>query len=137
MPTTSNSELEQRIQDIADWVLQGMRYTDLRAKCCSEFEVCRRTADSYIGKANAVARETRQRQKEIMIARVAEKLERIHDKAMSKEDCASATGAVRELVKLFGLAEPDKQELKHDVSDPVAALLNNVVNAPDEPRPRA
>jgi len=137
MPITSDSELEHRVSVVTDWVLEGRRYSDLIASICGEFKVCRRTAESYVERANAIARETRARQKETMITRAVEKLERIHEKAMSKEDCAAATGAVRELVKLLGLAEPDKQEVKHDVTDPVKALLNNTVNSPDQPRPRA
>lgn len=137
MPITSDSEIEHRVSVVADWVLEGRRFTDLVSSICSEWKVCKRTAANYIDRANPIARETRARQKETMITRAVEKLERIHEKAMSKEDCAAATGAVRELVKLLGLAEPDKQEVKHDVTDPVKALLNNVVNAPDQPRPRA
>lgn len=136
MPITSDSEIEHRVSVVADWVLEGRRFTDLVSSICSEWKVCKRTAANYIDRANPIARETRARQKETMITRAVEKLERIHEKAMSKEDCAAATGAVRELVKLLGLAEPDKQEVKHDVSDPVKALLNNVVNSPDQPKPR-
>lgn len=136
MPITSDSEIEHRVSVVADWVLEGRRFTDLVSSICSEWKVCKRTAANYIDRANPIARETRARQKETMITRAVEKLERIHEKAMSKEDCAAATGAVRELVKLLGLAEPDKQEVKHDVTDPVAALLNNVVNSPDQPKPR-
>lgn len=136
MPITSDSEMEHRVSVVADWVLEGRRFTDLVSSICSEWKVCKRTAANYIDRANPIARETRARQKETMITRAVEKLERIHEKAMSKEDCAAATGAVRELVKLLGLAEPDKQEVKHDVTDPVKALLNNTVNSPDQPRPR-
>ena len=136
MPITSDSEIEHRVSVVADWVLEGRRFTDLVSSICSEFKVCKRTAANYIDRANPIARETRMKQKETMIARAADKLEKIHDKAIAREDCSAATGAVRELVKLLGLAEPDKTEVKHDVTDPVKALLNNVVNSPDQPKPR-
>jgi hypothetical protein len=136
MPATSNSELDQRVSTVADWILEGRRYSELVASCCGEFKVVRRTAENYIDRANPIAREVRARQKETMITRAADKFERIHDKAIAREDCSAATGAVRELVKLLGLAEPDKQEVKHDVTDPIKALLNNTVNNPDQPRPR-
>jgi hypothetical protein len=30
------------------------------------------------------------------------------------------------------LAEPDKTEVKHDATDPIKALLGEIVNAPDK-----
>jgi len=133
MPSTAEVDLEQRIQDVADWVLEGVRYTDLVAKCCSTFKVCKRTADSYIGKANAIARETRQRQKETMVNRATAQLERIHDKAYSRDDCSAATGAVREMIKLLGLAEPEKSEVKHDATESLMGIFANVVTKDDKP----
>jgi alpha-L-arabinofuranosidase len=135
MPSTAEVDLEQRIHTVAEWVLGGVRYSELLAKCYGEWRVCKRTAESYVAKANELARASRMRQKEVMIARAAEKLERIHDRALAREDCAAATGAVRELIKLLGLAEPDKQEVKHGATDALEAFLGKLVNNPDEPKP--
>ena len=132
MPITSDSEMEHRVSVVADWILEGRRFTDLVSSICSEFKVCKRTAANYIDRANPIARETRMKQKETMIARAADKLEKIHDKAYAREDCSAATGAVRELVKLLGLAEAEKQEVKHDVTDPVAELFRGIVKTGDE-----
>jgi hypothetical protein len=131
MPITSDSEMEHRVSVVADWVLEGRRYSELVSAIVGKWKVCKRTAERLIERANPIARETRMKQKETMIARAADKLEKIHDKAYAREDCSAATGAVRELVKLLGLAEPDKTEVKHDVTDPVKALLGEIVNAPD------
>lgn len=133
MPITSDAELEHRVSVVADWVLEGRRFTDLVSSICSEWKVCKRTAANYIDRANPIAREIRMKQKETMIARAADKLERIHDKAIAREDCSAATGAVRELVKLLGLAEPDKTEVKHDMTDPVADLFRDLVKSGDKP----
>ena len=133
MPYTSESEMEHRVSVVADWVLEGRRYSDLFASICSEWKVCKRTAASYIERANAIARETRMKQKETMIARTADKLEKIHDKAYAREDCSAATGAVRELVKLLGLAEAEKQEVKHDVTDEFVGIFRGIVKATDKP----
>jgi hypothetical protein len=124
--------MEHRVSVVADWVLEGRRYSELVSAIVGEWKVCKRTAERLIERANPIARETRMKQKETMIARAADKLEKIHDKAYAREDCSAATGAVRELVKLLGLAEPDKTEVKHDVTDPVKALLGEIVNAPDK-----
>lgn len=125
--------MEHRVSVVADWVLEGRRYSDLFASICSEWKVCRRTAASYIDRANAIARETRSKQKETMIARAADKLEKIHDKAYAREDCSAATGAVRELVKLLGLAEPDKAEVKHDASPTLMGVFAGIVQSNDKP----
>ena len=71
-----------------------------------------------------------------MIEMVTRCLISTYDSARNSQDHSAATGAMRELVKLLGLAEPDKTEVKHDVTDPIKALLNNTVNSPDQPRPR-
>jgi hypothetical protein len=133
MPAPSNSELDQRVSTVADWILEGRRYSELVGSCCAEFKVHRNTAVSYIDKANAIARETRSKQKETMIARAADKLEKIHDKAYAREDCSAATGAVRELVKLLGLAEPDKAEVKHDASPTLMGVFAGIVQSNDKP----
>jgi len=133
MPATSNAELEQRVSAVADWILEGRRYSELVASICGEFKVCRRTAESYIERGNTIARETRMKQKEVMIARAADKLEKIHDKAYAREDCSAATGAVRELVKLLGLAEAEKQEVKHDLTDDFVGVFKGIVRSTDKP----
>lgn len=133
MPATSNAELDQRVSTVADWILEGRRYSELVSSCCGEFKVVRRTAENYIDRANPIAREARARQKETMITRAADKFERIHDKAIAREDCSAATGAVRELVKLLGLAEPDKAEVKHDASPTLMGVFAGIVQSNDKP----
>lgn len=133
MPITSDSELEHRVSVVVDLVLEGRRYSELVSSICSEFKVCKRTAANYIDRANPIAREVRARQKETMITRAADKLERIHDKAIAREDCSAATGAVRELVKLLGLAEPDKAEVKHDASPTLMGVFAGIVSSNDKP----
>jgi hypothetical protein len=133
MPITSDSEMEHRVSVVADWVLEGRRYSELVSAIVGEWKVCKRTAERLIERANPIARETRMKQKETMIARAADKLEKIHDKAYAREDCSAATGAVRELVKLLGLAEAEKQEVKHDLTDEFVGVFRGIVKATDKP----
>ena len=133
MPYTSESEMEHRVSVVADWVLEGRRYSELVSAIVGEWKVCKRTAERLIERANPIARETRMKQKETMIARAADKLEKIHDKAYAREDCSAATGAVRELVKLLGLAEAEKQEVKHDLTDEFVGVFRGIVKASDKP----
>lgn len=133
---TSQTEKDKRIDAIADWILDGVRYSELVAKTCSEWKVCPRTAYTYIGAANAIVRDVRMTMKEAEVREAVDCLKDTYGSARRNNDHSAATGAMRELIKLLGLAEPDKQEVKHDVTDPVKALLNNVVNSPDQPKPR-
>lgn len=133
---TSQTEKDKRIDAVADWILDGVRYSELVAKTCSEWKVCARTAYSYIGAANAIVRDVRMTMKETEVREAVDCFKDTYQSARRKDDHSAATGAVRELVKLLGLAEPDKAEVKHDVTDPIKALLNNTVNSPDQPRPR-
>jgi len=130
---TSQTDKDKRINAVVDWILSEMAYSEIIAKTCGDFGVCKRTAETYVSEANAIVREIRARQKEAMITRAIGKLERIHDRAMSRDDCSAATGAVRELVKLLGLAEPDKAEVKHDVSDEFVGIFRGIVKGSDKP----
>lgn len=129
---TSQTEKDKRIDAIADWIIDGVRYSELVAKTCSEWKVCPRTAYSYIGAANAIVRDIRMTMKESLVREVTDNLKDTYESARRDNDHSAATGAMRELVKLLGLAEPDKQEVKHDATDPIKALLGEIVNAPDK-----
>ncbi|NBW08685.1 MAG: hypothetical protein EBR82_11730 [Caulobacteraceae bacterium] len=129
---TSQTEKDKRIDAIADWIIDGVRYSELVAKTCSEWKVCPRTAYSYIGAANAIVRDIRMTMKESLVREVADNLKDTYESARRDNDHSAATGAMRELVKLLGLAEPDKTEVKHDATDPIKALLGEIVNAPDK-----
>jgi hypothetical protein len=129
---TSQTEKDKRIDEVAQWILSGIGYTEVLAKTCTTFKVCDRTARSYVAEANAIVRETRMTLKEATIIEVVACLKDTYHSARRDNDHSAATGAIRELVKLLGLAEPDKTEVKHDVTDPIKALLGEIVNAPDE-----
>ena len=129
---TSQTEKDKRIDEVAQWILSGIGYTEVLAKTCTTFKVCDRTARSYVAEANAIVRETRMTLKEATIIEVVACLKDTYRSARRDNDHSAATGAIRELVKLLGLAEPDKTEVKHDATDPIKALLGEIVNAPDK-----
>lgn len=130
---TSQTEKDKRIDAVADWLLQGMRYSDVLAKTCTEYKVCDRTARTYIGQANAIVREARMTMKEAEVREAVDCFKDIYQSARRKDDHSAATGAVRELVKLLGLAEPDKQEVKHDASPTLMGVFAGVVQSNDKP----
>lgn len=130
---TSQTEKDKRIDAVADWLLEGMRYSDVLAKTCTEYKVCDRTARTYIGQANAIVREARMTMKEAEVREAIDCLKDTYQSARRRDDHSAATGAVRELVKLLGLAEPDKQEVKHDASPTLMGVFAGVVQSNDKP----
>lgn len=123
---TSQIEKDKRIDEVAQWILSGIGYTEVLAKTCTTFKVCDRTARSYVAEANAIVRETRMTLKEATIIEVVACLKDTYHSARRDNDHSAATGAIRELVKLLGLAEAEKQEVKHDVTDELGEVLGIV-----------
>jgi hypothetical protein len=130
---TSQTEKDKRIDAVADWLLEGMRYSDVLSKTCTEYKVCDRTARTYIGQANAIVREARMTMKEAEVREAIDCFKDTYQSARRKDDHSAATGAVRELVKLLGLAEPDKQEVKHDASPTLMGVFAGIVQSNDKP----
>jgi hypothetical protein len=130
---TSQTEKDKRIDAVADWLLEGMRYSDVLAKTCTEYKVCDRTARTYIGQANAIVREARMTMKEAEVREAVDCFKDTYQSARRKDDHSAATGAVRELVKLLGLAEPDKAEVKHDASPTLMGVFAGIVSSNDKP----
>jgi hypothetical protein len=130
---TSQTEKDKRIDAVADWLLEGMRYSDVLAKTCTEYKVCDRTARTYIGQANAIVREARMTMKEAEVREAVDCFKDTYQSARRKDDHSAATGAVRELVKLLGLAEPDKAEVKHDASPTLMGVFAGIVQSNDKP----
>ena len=130
---TSQTEKDKRIDAIADWIIGGMRYSEVLAKTCTEYKVCDRTARTYIGEANAIVREARMIMKEAEVREVVDCLKDTYQSARRNNDHSAATGAVRELVKLLGLAEPEKSEVKHDATANLLGVFAGVVTTDDRP----
>jgi len=127
---TGQAELEQRIATVVDWLIAGQSYTKVVAVCCGEWKVCRRTAENYIADANQRIKETFQKDLEVETAKAKERLENVYCLATQSGEYAAATGAQRELIKLLGLAAPEK--VQHDVTDKVAEFLKEIRAVPDE-----
>jgi hypothetical protein len=133
---TDDAELERRIREVERLILRGKSSSDIVSICDSVYEASERTARRYIAEANERIKESNKSDRELDTAKAKTRYERFIDLAEEAKELNVAVNAQSQLVKLLGLAEPDKQEVKHDVTDPVAALLNNVVNSPDQPKPR-
>lgn len=117
-------DIDSRVESVTEWMLGGASFAQIAAKAKSEWNVCRRTATNYITRANKLVREVRSNRVECMIESVSANLMKVHDAAFAKGDYSAATGALREYIKLFGLAEPAKQEIK--VEDSLGSLVAQI-----------
>jgi hypothetical protein len=105
-------DIDSRVEAVTEWMLGGDSFAQIATKASGEWNVCRRTATNYITRANKLVREVRSNRVECMIESVSVNLMSVYDAAFAKGDYSAATGALREYIKLFGLAEPAKQEIK-------------------------
>ena len=109
-------DIDSRVEAVTEWMLGGDSFAQIATKAKGEWNVCRRTATNYITRANKLVREVRSNRVECMIESVSVNLMSVYDAAFAKGDYSAATGALREYIKLFGLAEPAKQEIKVETS---------------------
>jgi len=132
MGSNNQATVEDRVMQVADWLLVPYTSSEIVALCRTEWGVSRRTSFEYIKQANEriVADNSDDLAAEIIKAKG--RLERISRKAEEDKEYNASIAAQKELNRLMGLAAPDKQEVKHDVTDPVRALLGELVNAPDK-----
>lgn len=124
-------DIESRVESVAEWMLGGATFAQIVSKAKSNWKVCKRTAANYVARANTRVREARANRVECMIERVSSQLDEVFNAAFAKGDYSAATGAIREQIKLLGLAEPQRQSIQHTGSDPLMEVFAKIVNAPD------
>ena len=134
MPATSDSELIQRAIRVAEWMLVPLSSSEIARRAADEWKVCRRTAFNYAKRADEMIAEETSKSVSAEIAKAKSRLERVMRKAEENGDLNTAIAAQREIIKMLGLAEPQKQEIAHKGGDPVAEFLSKLVNTPDVPR---
>ena len=133
MGSNNQATVEDRVMQVADWLLVPYTSSEIVRLCATEWQVHRATAFEYIRKANEriVADNSDDLAAEIIKAK--ERLERISRKAEEDKEYQASIAAQRELNKLMGLAAPEKTEVKHNVTDEFLGVFRNVVKASDQP----
>jgi len=133
MGSNNQATVEDRVMQVADWLLVPYTSSEIVRLCATEWQVHRATAFEYIRKANEriVADNSDDLAAEIIKAK--ERLERITRKAEEDKEYQASIAAQRELNKLMGLAAPEKTEVKHNVTDEFLGVFRNVVKASDQP----
>jgi hypothetical protein len=129
---TSEAELEQRIRMVVKWITLGMPYSEVVAGCCGSFGVSERTAQSYASEANQRIKDANVKDRDLEIAKAKARYESHMQLATQDKQYAAAINANTQLVKLLGLAEPDK--IEHGASDTLTQLVSQIRGGdPKEP----
>lgn len=118
---TDDVEMERRIREVERLILRGKSASDVVAICDSVFSTSERTARRYIAEANDRIRQSNTSDRALDTAKAKTRYERFIDLAEEAKELNVAVNAQSQLVKLLGLAEPDKVE--HDISQRAADSL--------------
>jgi len=121
---TSEAELEQRIRLVVKWITLGMPYSDVVAVCCTNFGVCDRTARSYVADANQRIKDANVKDRDLEIAKAKARYESLLHLSSEDKQYSAAIQANNSLVKLLGLAEPEK--IEHGASDTLTQLVAQI-----------
>jgi hypothetical protein len=116
----SAAVVESRVAEVAAMVALSSR-GNLVADCCKKWGVCTRTADGYIAAARERIAASFKADIDTEAAIAKQRLERLLEKAEARADFHAAIAAQRELIKLMGLAAPEKVE--HSTSPELAEWL--------------
>lgn len=127
---TSEAELEQRIRLVVKWITLGMPYSEVVGGCEGSFGVSESTAQRYASEANRRIKEANAKDRELEIAKAKARYESQMQLATQDKQYAAAINANTQLVKLLGLAEPEK--IEHGASDTLAQLVAQI-RAGDKP----
>ncbi len=115
---------EHRIRHTERLVLRGIAYSQLITELCGKFNVCRRTAESYVAEANRRIKEANAKERELDIAIAKARYETIMYHAFEDRQWTAATNANNALVKLLGLAEPERVE--HGAGNSLVELVSQI-----------
>jgi hypothetical protein len=133
MAAIPEAEFEQRVRDVEHYIIKGVTQSDVVAYCRQKYGVCDRTARGYIYAARDQIKEAYEKDKEYEIAKAKARYERFMSLAEDRNELNVAVTSQTQLVKLLGLAEPEKAEVKHDLTDEFVGVFRGIVKATDKP----
>jgi hypothetical protein len=118
---TDDAELERRVREVERLILRGKSASDIVSFCEQHYEASRATVTRYMSEANERIRQSNKADRELDTAKAKTRYERFIDLAEDAKELNVAVNAQSQLVKLLGLAAPDKVE--HDISQRAADSL--------------
>jgi hypothetical protein len=130
MGSTSESELTQRIAQVAEWMLVPYTSSEIVRLCRTEWDVNRATSYRYIADANELIAAEAAEQVAAELRKAKSRYERYMRKAEERNELNVAVSAQEKLTKLMGVGAPEKSEVKHTLD-----WLDELVNSSDKPAP--
>jgi len=121
---TSEAELEQRIRLVVKWITLGLPYSEVVGSCESSFGVSAATAARYVSDANQRIKEANVKDRDLEIAKAKARYESLMQLSTQDKQFTAAISANTQLVKLLGLAEPEK--IEHGASDTLTQLVAQI-----------
>lgn len=133
MGSNNQATVEDRVMQVADWLLVPYTSSEIVRLCATEWQVHRATAFEYIRKANELIVADNRDDLAAEIIKAKGRLERISRKAEEDKEYNASIAAQKELNRLMGLAAPEKTEVKHDVTDEFVGIFRGIVKTSDKP----
>ena len=130
MGATSESEITQRVAQVAEWMLVPYTSSEIVRLCNTEWGVNRATSYRYIADANQLIAAEAAEDVAAELRKAKTRYERFIRKAEEGNELNVAVSAQEKLAKLLGIGAPDRQEIKHSMD-----WLDELVNTPDKPEP--
>ena len=122
---TAEAELSQRIERVAELLLNGLTNRQIVAICGNEFKASTRTANRYIADANEKIADEFDFSRKAEVSKAVERLLRMQQECLARKDFKTAASIESQLTKIYGL-ERLQVEVTHSVEDPIAKLMREI-----------
>lgn len=122
---TAEAELAQRIERVAELLLNGLTNRQIVGICGSEFKCSASTANRYIADANQKIADEFDYSRKAEVSKAVERLLRMQQECLARQDFKTAASIEGQLTKIYGL-ERQQVEVTHSVEDPIAKLMREI-----------
>lgn len=110
MSKATDAQVEKRIEVVTDILMRGGTRADVLQYCASEWDIRTRQADNYLKRAWEYIRDTAERDKERHINLAIQRYQDLYKRSFKVQDYRECRQINAEMIKLLGLAEPEKVE---------------------------
>jgi uncharacterized protein YpmB len=102
----TDAEISIRVGNTLELLLRGYSRARIVAITTNNYNVCEKTADTYISKAKEIIKENTSATKDEMIALAAARYQDLYEKNYDSSDLKEARMVLDSISKLFGLEAP-------------------------------
>jgi uncharacterized protein YpmB len=102
----TEAEVSIRVGNTLELLLRGTSRARIVAITTNNYNVCEKTADTYIAKAKEIIKENTSATKDEMIALAAARYQDLYEKNYDSSDLKEARMVLDSIIKLFGLEPP-------------------------------